>query len=177
MYDLILGMIMGALGSLILWVTVGRKMMLRYAGESVIRAFRTPSKELELAISSLSSIMWEWLNTPSIEITVEQADDDGEKKQVKTKISPMQQVLGTLINEVVGRTLARLRGAQGAATRDMNKLQEALLTGSGIPLPRKGQTSMEFMVEQLAMRIMPAIEKRFNTLVDGTINNNTQGGY
>jgi hypothetical protein len=177
MYDLILGMAMGGLGSLVLWITVGRKMMLKYAGASVIRAFRTPSKELEEAIAGLSSIMWDWLNEPSIEITVEQAGEDGEKKQVKTKISPMQQVLGILINEVVTRTLSRLRGAQGAATRDMNRLQESILSGAGIPLPRKGQSSMEFMVEQLAMRIMPALEKKFNTLVEGTVNNSNQGGY
>lgn len=163
---LIIGFIAGACGSLLLWVTLGRKMMLKYAGESVINAFNNPSPELQKAISSLMGHMWAWLNTPSLEIEGPK-DEDG--KVSKIKISPMQNVMQVLIQEIVNKTLAKLRGASGAAQRDANRLEGQLGQALGLPpLPRKGQSTGEFLIEQLGNRLMPMLEQRITTMMENT---------
>jgi len=156
---LIIGFIAGACGSLVLWITIGRKMMLKYAGESVINAFNEPSPELKQAISGLMTEVWQWLNTPSIDIEVK--NEEGE--QVKSKISPLQNVLAILIDQTANKLLNKLRGFSGAAARDGNRVEAALM---GIPLPRKGQTSQEFILEQLANRMMPVIEQKLSSVIE-----------
>ena len=170
--DLIIGFLAGACGSLFLWVTIGRKMMLKYAGESVINAFKDPTPELNQAISGLMEEVWIWLNTPSLETLTK--NEDGE--EVKTKISPLQNVMSILINEVASKLLNKLRGFSGAAARDGARVEAALM---GIPLPRKGQTTQEFILEQLANRMMPVIEKKLSTVLENTQGSSgeTQGGW
>lgn len=163
--DLIIGFLAGACGSLFLWVTIGRKMMLKYAGESVINAFKEPTPELNEAISGLMEQVWDWLNRPTIEVSSK--NEEGE--EVKATISPLQNVMGVLINEVAGKLLNKLRGFSGAAARDGNRIEAALM---GIPLPRKGQTTQEFILEQLANRMMPVIEQKLSKALD---NNESQG--
>ncbi len=158
-FGLIIGFIAGACGSLILWITIGRKMMLKYAGESVINALKEPTPELKQAISGLMEEIWIWLNNPILE--TESKNDEGEK--VKIKISPLQNVMGTLIDDVSVKLLNKLRGFSGAAARDGNRVEAALM---GIPLPRKGQTSQEFILEQLANRMMPVIEQKLSKVID-----------
>lgn len=51
--DLLLGFICGAAGSLLLWVTVGRRMMLRYAAESLIKAFLNPDDRTKAALRNM----------------------------------------------------------------------------------------------------------------------------
>jgi hypothetical protein len=158
---LIIGFIAGACGSLVLWITIGRRMMLKYAGESVINALKEPTPELKQAISGLMEEIWIWLNTNSLEI--ESKNEEGEP--IKTKISPLQNVMGILISEVSTKLLNKLRGFSGAAARDGNRIESALM---GIPLPRKGQTTQEFILEQLAQKIMPVIEQRLSKAMDNT---------
>lgn len=157
--DLIIGFIAGACGSLLLWITIGRKMMLKYAGESVINALKEPTPELKEAISGLMEEIWLWLNTPALE--TEGKNEEGEA--IKIKISPLQNVLSVLINEMANKLLNKLRGFSGAAARDGNRVEAALM---GITLPRKGQTSQEFILEQLANRMMPVIEQKFSKVLD-----------
>jgi len=159
--DLIIGFIAGACGSLLLWVTIGRRMMLKYAGESVINAFAEPTPELKEAISGLMVEVWGWLNSPSIEIE----SKNEENEVIKTKISPLQNVMGVLIDQVAAKLLNKLRGFSGAAARDGNRVEAALM---GIPLPRKGQTTQEFILEQLANRMMPVIEQKLSKAMDNT---------
>jgi hypothetical protein len=159
--DLIIGFLAGACGSLFLWVTIGRKMMLKYAGESVINAFSDPTPELKKAISGLMEEVWMWLNSPSIEILTK--NEEGE--EVKGTVSPLQNVMGVLINEVAKKVLNQLRGFSGAAARDGARVEAALM---GIPLPRKGQTTQEFILEQLANRMMPVIEKKLSSVLENT---------
>ena len=159
--DLIIGFIAGACGSLLLWVTIGRKMMLKYAGESVINAFAEPTPELKKAISGLMEEVWEWLNDPSIE--VKSKNEEGE--EVKINISPLMNVMTVLIDQVAGKLLNKLRGFSGAAARDGNRVEAALM---GISLPRKGQTTQEFYLEQLANRMIPVIEQKLSKILDNT---------
>lgn len=158
---LIIGFIAGACGSLILWVTIGRKMMLKYAGESVINAFKEPTPELKLAISGLMEQVWTWLNTPDLD--VESKNEEGEI--IKSKISPLQNVLSVMIDQVSNKLLNKLRGFSGAAARDGTRIEAALM---GIPLPRKGQTTQEFILEQLANRMMPVLEQKLSKVLDNT---------
>jgi len=158
---LIIGFIAGACGSLILWITIGRKMMLKYAGESVINALKRPTPELKEAISGLMGEVWGWMNTPLLE--AENKNEEGEI--VKIKISPLQNVMGILINEVSLKLLNKLRGFSGAAARDGNRVEAALL---GVPLPRKGQTTQEFILEQLANRMMPLVEQKLSKIAENT---------
>jgi len=160
---LIIGFVAGACGSLVLWVTIGKRMMLSYAGKSVINAFKQPSDELKEALDSLMSYFWLWLNEARIEIDT---PPDSEGKTTKTKISPLQSVLGILINETVNRILHRVRGVQGAATRDAIRMESNLASQIGIPIPRKGQTTTDFIMEQMSLRLMPMIEQKLNSMVE-----------
>lgn len=161
--DLIIGFIAGACGSLFLWVTIGRKMMLKYAGQSVINAFKEPSDDLKSALDSLASHFWKYLNTPAIEVDGPSTEDG---TITKVKISPLQQVMAVLITEIVNRVMQKVRGTQGAAIRDANRIEAALASQIGIPLPRKGQTTGDFVIEQLAQRLMPVMEQKLSSLVD-----------
>lgn len=165
-YELIIGFIAGACGSLLLWITIGRRMMLKYAGQSVINAFKEPSPELEEALDSLVSHIWKWLNAPSIEVQGPSTEDG---TPTKTKISPIQNVMAVIVTEVVNRIVQRIRGVQGAATRDAGRMEASLATQMGIPLPRKGQTTGEFLMEQMASRLMPVIEQKISKMVDNAV--------
>jgi len=157
--DLIIGFIAGACGSLLLWVTIGRRMMLKYAGESVINALKDPTPELKQAISGLMEEIWLWLNSPILD--AEGKNEEGEK--VKVKISPLQNVLGVMIDDISIKLLNKLRGFSGAAARDGSRIESALM---GIPLPRKGQTTQDFILEQLASKLIPVIEQKLNKAVE-----------
>lgn len=170
---MIFGFIAGACGSLVLWITIGRRMMLKYAGESVINALKEPTPELKEAISGLMGEIWLWLNKPCIE--VESKNEEGEA--VKVKISPLQNVMGALINEVVNKIMNKLRGYSGAAVRDGNRIESAIASTIGIPLPRKGQTTQEFILEQLAQRLMPVIEQRISKVVENTSEGSGKEGW
>ena len=158
-YGLIIGFIAGACGSLILWVTIGRRMMLKYAGESVINAFKEPSDDLKLAINALMTEIWIWLNEASIEVPGPPKEDGSE---TKVHISPLQNVLGAMIDDVVNRMSRKLFGQAGGRTKEANEAMRSM----GIPLPRKGQTTQEFLMEQLANRVMPKIEEVVNSKLE-----------
>lgn len=156
--DLVLGMIAGACGSLVLWVTIGKRMMLKYAGVSVARAIANPDPEMEAALNGLVTYLWNWLNSPSIEVDGPLTEDGG---KTKVKVTPMQSVMGTMIETIVSRIWARFSGAKGAAGRDANRMAESAL--GSIPLgPRKGQSTGEYLMEQLSMRLMPKVEEAIN---------------
>ena len=159
--DLIIGFIAGACGSLFLWVTIGRKMMLKYAGKSVINAFSEPSPELKQAIGKLMNEIWGWLRTPSIDFKTK----DKEGEEIEVTISPMQNILNVMIEQIASKVLNQLRGFSGAAAREGRQVEAALM---GIPLPRKGQTTQDFILEQLANRMMPVIEQRLSKVLDNT---------
>lgn len=166
--DLILGMIAGGCGSLVLWITIGRKMMLKYAGVSVARAIANPDEEMQEALDGLMLHLWTWLNTASLEVDGPLGEDD---KPTKVKISPLQNVLGSLIDTISQKIYNRFMGAKGAAIKDANR---AAAEAFGLPPgPRKGQSTGDFYVEQIIGRLMPKIDEKLNTWLE---NLNKQGG-
>ena len=134
-------------------------MMLKYAGESVINAFREPSEDLKTAINSLMTQIWIWLNDASIEVPGPPKEDGS---ITKVHISPLQNVLGAMIDDVVNRMSRKLFGQAGGRTKEANEAMRSM----GIPLPRKGQTTQEFLMEQLAQRVMPKIEEVVNSKLE-----------
>ena len=158
--SLILGFIAGACGSLILWVTIGRRMMLKYAGESVINAILSPNEDTQKAIEALFYQFWRSLNSPSIEEKV--TDKDGNESLIKH--TPLE----VIINEISKLLWIRIRGSTGAVKAEANRVESQLQTlmAGGIPLPRKGQTTGDFVLEQLANRMMPVIEQKISSWLD-----------
>lgn len=144
--DLIIGLISGACGSLVLWVTIGRRMMLKYAGQSVINALKDPSEDTIEAVNGLFSVFWESANRPQIEVG---KDDNGNR----ILITPIQAVVAAAGDAV----MHRLRGLQGSIARGAQSVEAAAL---GIALPRKGQSTGEFLLEQLIQKLMPQIEQK-----------------
>jgi len=156
--DLIIGFIAGACGSLLLWVTIGRRMMLKYAGESVINAIISPSDDTNKALDSVFSRFWETLNRPAIDIDT--TNEKGDK--ITIKISPLQSIMAAMIDEIVSRVWTKIRGSSGAVKAEANRMEAGLAALSGFPLPRKGQSTGEFVLEQMASRLMPILEEKLS---------------
>lgn len=93
-------MAFGALGSLVLWVTVGRRMMLRYAGRSVINALLDPDEDTKEALHVILAQAWNWFLTPSIKHTrkVQSKDDQGNLSEAEEtfSLSPLQELVGEI---------------------------------------------------------------------------------
>lgn len=161
------------MGSLVLWVTVGRRMMLKYAGESVINAFREPTDELKEAIEGLTVIIWNWLNSPQFDVDAK--NEKGEP--IKAKMTPMQTVISGMIDEIVTRTLTRIRGVEGAVKRGQDKMEDELMRGLGIPMPRKGQKTEDYVKERIVDALLPRIEKKLSAGLTNNEGDGSQGLY
>jgi len=151
---LVVGFVAGGCGSLVLWVTIGKRMMLKYAGQSVARAFADPDDDMKAALNGVMTYLWAWLNTPTIELV---GPPDEEGNATKSVVTPLQSVLQAMIETIVRKMVGQLRGLQGAVKRDANQLFADL---TGTPLPRKGQSTGEFLTEQLLQRIMPQLQAK-----------------
>lgn len=114
----------------------------RETKKALLRTFTEPDEAAKVAFSGLFSEMLACLMTPSIEVPIK----GGEKGEVK-RISPAQALMGQAADSVVNR----LRGLQGAVERDANAI---------MGLPRKGQSTQDYLFEQLAMKLMPTVEKK-----------------
>lgn len=160
--EILLGFIAGAVGSLVLWVTLGRHLMLKYAGKSVINALSDPSEETKSAVYSLFALFWESANEQVIPV--------GKNEQGGTiKISAIQAV----VNEAAEHVVARVRGVVGSVKKGEYELANQLSAGLGIPMPRKGQNTQEFLLEQLGSRLMPVIEDKLKKMLDQSVQQGT----
>jgi hypothetical protein len=72
-----------------------------------------------------------------------------------------------LINETANKMLQKITGRLGAVQKDANRMEGQLGAALGLPpLPRKGQSTGDFLIEQIGSRLMPVIEEKITTLVD-----------
>jgi hypothetical protein len=96
-------------------------------------------------------------------------DDDG--KEMKETLPLFKYVGRELSNALLYKLKAARGGSMSAAGKDaMDGLDGPSLLGSlG---PRKNQTSMEWIMEQAAPRLMPIIEKKVAELLEAK-----QGGF
>lgn len=114
----------------------------RETKKALLRTFTAPDDDSKEAFKGLFNEMLECLMVPSIEVPVK----GGEKGEVR-RVSPAQLLMSQAGDSVV----SRLRGLQGAVERDGNAL---------FGLPRKGQSTQDYLLEQLALKLMPTVEKK-----------------
>lgn len=157
--SLLFGFIAGACGSLVLWITIGRRMMMKYAGKSVINAILDPNEDTKRAIEALFSHLWRSLNAQ----TMKKETTDKEGNKIEIKVSPLE-----LIIEQIGVMLwTRMRGSWGAVKAEQGRVEQGLIQAmGGIPMPRKGQTTQDYVLEQIAARMMPVIEQKLSNWID-----------
>ena len=70
--------------------------------------------------------------------------------------------------------LSRIRGVQGSVEKGAQAVASQL--GFGIPLPRKGQSTGEFLFEQIMTRAMPAINEKIEEALNKKGPNTIVGG-
>jgi len=114
--SLLIGMGAGAIGSLFMWLVVGRKLIIKYAGESVINAINNPDKEVKSAFNNLMGMVWEWFITPSIKTGKE--DEDGNPEV----ISPFT----NMVRETGRYLQLRIAGALGVDKKKKETLERAI---------------------------------------------------
>jgi hypothetical protein len=122
--DLLVGMIAGALGSLVLWLTLGRALMLRYAGESVVRALTDPDERTQAAIKNILTISWNWFVTAEIETgkTLKEVNEEGVERSVKEKVPPYI----ILARSITTHLKMSIMGKTSAANKQAEELQAAI---------------------------------------------------
>jgi len=118
--------------------------------KALIKALSEPDEETFLAIAGTLGALLEAAEQPIMH-TGEKDKETGKE----IMISPVDYFTARGANAV----MSRLRGLQGAVKAGSNTA-EALL---GVPLPRKGQSTGEYLLEQIgpkiAERLMPSLEK------------------
>jgi len=139
-------MAFGALGSLVLWVTIGRRMMLRYAGKSVINALLDPDEDTKEAIHIILAQAWTWFLTPSIKTgrKIQTKDEAGAiLSEAEEILSPFQNLVGEIGRFIKMQFLATKGGEQKA-------LKEALAQAAQDP-NNPGASSLQNLLSAAAM--------------------------
>jgi len=152
----------GALGSLLLWVLVGRRIITKYGADAWIERLSNPDEDMKKALESLTSNIlnekmmvaaWNWFLTAPIPTGKEETLEDGTTRPIMT--TPYQSLISATTNAIFIKFKA-MRG--GLATQGNAALAEALgpdaapfLTSLG---PRKGQSTAEWVLEQALMKAM-----------------------
>lgn len=175
--SLVLGFIAGACGSLILWVTLGRKLIMSYAGKSVINRICNPDEDTKQALQALLGQAWAWFLTPSIKTGQKIQNEDGtESDEI---ISPFQ----NLASEISRYAVMRIKGMSGAEAKKIRVLQEAIQSdlaqsdlGAALRsmLPKAFDLAMKKgdYTPLLLQMVAPMIDKLINVKKDDTINKN-----
>jgi hypothetical protein len=164
---LIVGFVAGACGSLILWVTLGKKLIISYAGKSVVSRLQNPDDDTEMAIKSVLGIAWKWFLDPSIVAGMEK-DESG--NEVPVKISPFQ----NLASEMGRYAVMRIRGMSGAERKKIEVLEQAIQSDlastdwgaairSMLPKAFEIATKKGDYTPLFLQMISPMIEKLINT--------------
>lgn len=72
---LLVGFVAGACGSLVLWLTIGRALMLKYAGKSVVNALRNPDEDTLEALDCVLDRVLVWSANPKVDSGKKDEDD------------------------------------------------------------------------------------------------------
>ena len=122
-----------------------------------------PDPDVIGALTSLFRVMWNTANDPCLESG--RKDEKG-KPEIITPIEALVDAAGDSI-------VNRLRGLQGSVVKAAQSVGEAAF---GIPLPRKGQSSGEFVIEQILMRLTPVIDQKVEEFINNLGKNRGGGG-
>jgi len=163
---------LGGLGSLLLWVLVGRKIITKHGADAWIARLTDPDDEMGAAIDALISrifdeelmtLAWNWFLTAQIPTGKEEEGEDGQKHPIMT--TPCQSIIDAISRAI----LLKVKSMRGGLTTQGSAelLEEAPLLGAlG---PRKGQSTAEWVVEQaLVKALQPGgfLERKLKGLVD-----------
>ena len=170
----------GAIGSLLLWVLIGRRIITKYGADAWIARLSEPDEAMEKAIDSLVDRIfnekmmiaaWNWFLTAPIPTGKSETGEDGIEKPITT--TPYQ----SLIDATSRAILLKFKSMRGGLTTQGN----AALEGDVAPLlaglagPRKGQSTAEWVIEQALMKALEPngiLGKKLNSLAA----NATSGG-
>lgn len=148
--------------------TLGIYIFARFAGKRSKEALVDFVNEDPAAQAMIAKIVAYAIITP-VETGKILEDEDGKKQ--KESLPLFKYVGRELSNALLFKLKAARGGSMSAAGKDaMDGLDgPSLLSTLG---PRKGQTSMEWIMEQAAPRLMPIIEKKVAELLEAK-----QGGF
>jgi len=166
----------GALGSLLLWVLVGRKIITKYGADAWIARLKDPDEDMQAALNALIGNVlnekmmvaaWNWFLTAEIPTDKKETLEDGTTRPITT--TPYRSLIDATTQAIFIKFKA-MRG--GLATQGNAALAEALgpdgapfLTSLG---PRKGQSTAEWVIEQAAMKALApggALDAKIKKLV------------
>jgi len=99
-----------------MWLVVGRKLIIKYAGESVINAINEPDDAVKTAFGNLMAMAWEWFVTPSIKTG--KTDDEG-NEEIISPFTNMARELGRYLQ-------LRISGAIGIDKKKKQTLEKAI---------------------------------------------------
>jgi len=174
----------GAIGSLLMWVLIGRKIITKYGADAWIARLKDPDDDMKLAIDALvgnifnEKVMvqaWNWFLTAPIPTGKVEVDEAGVEKPITT--TPYQ----SLIDATSRAILLKFKSMRGGLTTQGNAQLADSLGAEGAPFlaslagPRKGQSTAEWVIEQALMKALEPnglLGKKLNSLV----NNTSQGG-
>ena len=177
----------GALGSLLLWMLVGRSIITKYGADAWIARLKDPDPDMKAAIDSLVSgilnekmmvMAWNWLLTAQIPTGKNEIGEDGIEKPITT--TPY----ASLIDATSRAILLKFKSMRGGLTTQGNaQLAESLGDGAAPFLaslagPRKGQSTAEWVIEQALMKAMEPngiLGKKLNNMLANTNASGAEG--
>jgi len=143
-----------------MWLIVGRKLLLRYAGASVVAALRNPNEETQDAIKQVLTMGWNWFLTPTIKTgkTIESTDKDGNVTETEEILAPYA-VLAKELSRYAVQQLRAYKGGAGAKAAEYERQMIAELQNPGNPLAAALQTALPGMFARAAKdgSILPII--------------------
>lgn len=104
-----------------------RFVFLRYGGDAVFRVFENPNPRLKKSFFHLFDWVFEWANTPRIEVKKKVKTEAGEEIETVQKVTPMDVIFGKIV-ESAGEKLAHkmLGVAGGIKKKEIAAAQAAL---------------------------------------------------
>ena len=173
----------GALGSLLLWVLVGRRIITKYGADAWIARLSEPDEAMEKAIDSLvgrifdekmMSAAWNWFLTAQIPTGKKETLEDGTERPITT--TPYQSLIGAT-TQAIFLKFKSMRG--GLTTQGTAALEgDAAPFLAGLAGPRKGQSTAEWVIEQALMKALEPngiLGKKLNSLAANATSGGAEG--
>jgi len=175
----------GALGSLLLWVLVGRSIITKYGADAWIARLKDPDEDMQKAIDSLIGNVfnekmmvqaWNWFLTAPLPTGKTEEGEDGIQKPITT--TPYQ----SLIDATSRAILMKFKSMRGGLATQGNAVLASEL-GDAAPFlaslgPRKGQSTAEWVLEQAMMKALQPggfLEKKLKNLNGESLNTGAEG--
>lgn len=155
--------------TVVAWVFIIPYFFRRYVKQTIVRMLADQDDETRGAIAALAAALLPVLLNCRLKTGKTLKDEDG--KEYDEEVT-----LFTFAGRELSRhLLMKMKAARGGMTTQAGaKLEEALEADPSLASlvggfgPRKGQTTQEYLMEQLMSRLMPSIEKKITEKLNGT---------